>query len=123
VDEQPEAKRRATHMLAERIPKYLRYFEKVLGSDAASAGSTRFMLGTTFSYVDISMFQVVAGLQYAFPRALVALATAIPGLMGLAGRVGERPRLAAYVASTRRVPFNQQGVFRHYPELDNLGAH
>jgi len=121
-DQQPEARRRATHLLAERIPKYLRYFEKVLGADAATAGRTRFMLGSSFSYVDLSMFQVVAGLEYAFPKALVQIAPVFPGLVNLARRVSERPRLAAYLGSTRRIPFNQQGVFRHYPELDAVGA-
>ena len=122
-DQQPEARRRATHLLAERIPKYMRYFEKVLGADPDDAGRTRFLLGSTLSYVDLSLFQVVAGLQYAFPKAVVQLAQVIPGLMQLARRVSERPRLAAYLASTRRIPFNQQGVFRHYPELDAPGGH
>jgi glutathione S-transferase len=121
-DQQPEARRRATHLLAERIPKYLRYFEKVLGADAQTAGRTRFMLGSAFSYVDLSLFQVVAGLEYAFPRAMVQIAPVFPGLIHLARRMSERPRLAAYLASTRRIPFNQQGVFRHYPELDAVGA-
>jgi glutathione S-transferase len=121
-DQQPEARRRATHLLAERIPKYMRYFEKVLGADPDSAGRTRFLLGSTLSYVDLSLFQVVAGLQYAFPKAVVTLAQVIPGLMQLARRVSERPNLAAYLASTRRIPFNQQGVFRHYPELDAPGG-
>jgi glutathione S-transferase len=121
-DQQPEARRRATHLLAERIPKYLRYFEKVLGADSGTAGQTRFVLGNSFSYVDLSLFQVVAGLRYAFPLALVQLSTVIPGLMELARRVGERPRLAAYLASTRRIPFNQHGLFRHYPELDAPGG-
>ena len=81
-----------------------------------------FLLGNRFSYVDLSLFQVVAGLRYAFPLALVQLSTVIPGLIELARRVAERPRLAAYLASTRRIPFNQHGLFRHYPELDAPGG-
>ena len=76
------------------------------------------LLGAEPSYVDLSMFQVMAGLAYAFPKALARLTPAIPRLVSLQGRVAARPRLAAYLASERRLPFTEQGIFRHYPELD-----
>jgi glutathione S-transferase len=42
----------------------------------------------------------------------------IPRLLSLRDRVAARPRIAAYLASSRRIPFNEDGIFRHYPELD-----
>jgi len=70
------------------------------------------------SYVDLSMYQLLSGLAYAFPRAFLHEARAIPGLLALQASVASRPRLAAYLASPRRIPFNEDGIFRHYPELD-----
>jgi glutathione S-transferase len=112
-DQKPEAKRRAALFVRERLPKYLGYFERVL----AGRGG-RWMLGARLSYVDLSMFQVVAGLRYAFPRAMARRASRYPGLMGLHDRVAARPRVAAYLASDRRLPFNEMDVWRRYPELD-----
>jgi glutathione S-transferase len=116
-DQKPESLRRAGHFVGQRMPKYLGHFERVLGG-AGGAGETRFMLGASFSYVDLSIFHLLAGLRYAFPRAMARLAPSIPGLAQLADRVARRPKLAAYLASPRRMAFNQHGIFRHYPELD-----
>ena len=113
-DQKPEAKRRAALFVRERLPKYLGYFERVL-----AAGGARWMLGARLSYVDLSMFQVVAGLRYAFPRAMARRAARYPGLMRLHDRVAARPRIAAYLASDRRLPFNEMDVWRRYPELDH----
>ena len=110
-----EARRRAVHFTAERLPKYLRYFEAVLERNPAG---DRHMVGRALSYVDLSMFQLIAGLRYAFPRAMARLARAHRRLAGLHQRVAERPRIAAYLASARRLPFSEEGIFRHYPELD-----
>jgi glutathione S-transferase len=77
------------------------------------------MLGR-FSYVDLSMFQVIEGLEYAFPNTMRRMAKTIRGLLALRDRVAKRPRLAAYLGSSRRIPFNEDGIFRHYPELDRL---
>ncbi len=110
-----EAKRRAHDFRAERLPKFLDYFEHVI---ARSPSGGRYMVGRALSYVDLSMFQLIAGLSYAFPRAMVRLKSRCPGLMTLHHRVMERPNVAAYLASPRRLPFSTQGVFRHYPELD-----
>jgi glutathione S-transferase len=107
------AKRRAADFLKNRAPKFLRYFEKVL---AASGGP--YLLGRNLTYADLSLFQVVAGLRYAFPKAMRRLERKAPRVAALHERVKERPRIAAYLASERRIAFNQWGIFRHYPELD-----
>jgi glutathione S-transferase len=82
----------------------------------ASGGD--YVLGRRLSYVDLSLFQVVTGLRYAFPNRMKRFERQIPGLVALAERVQKRPRIAAYLASERRIAFNEQGIFRHYPELD-----
>lgn len=112
-DQKPEAKRRAALFIRERLPKYLGYFERVL---ERSRG--RWMLGARLTYVDLSMFQVIAGLRYAFPQAMARRAFRYPLLTALHDRVAARPRLAAYLASDRRLPFNEMDIWRHYPELD-----
>jgi len=109
-DQKPESRRRAAHFTAERLPKFLGYFERLLANG--------YLLGRTFSYVDLSLFQVLAGLRYAFPRAMERLAPKHPRSVALHDRVASRPRVAAYLASPRRIAFNQHGIFRHYPELD-----
>ena len=113
----PEARRRAAVFREERLPKFLGYFERVLTLNAAAAG--RWLVGADCSHADLSLFQVVTGLQYAFPNALDALRERHPKVFALRDRVRERPNLAAYLASERRIPFNEQGIFRHYPELDD----
>jgi glutathione S-transferase len=98
------AKRRAEIFLAERLPKFMRYFEREAEAK--------------FSYVHLSLFQMIEGLRYAFPRAMKKMEKKFPRLLSQHDRVAARPRLAKYLASPRRIPFNQQGIFRHYPELD-----
>jgi glutathione S-transferase len=112
-DQKPESKRRAAHFIAERLPKFLGYFERLLEREKGG-----WLLGRPFSYVDLSLFQMVAGLRYAFPRAMARLAPRHPRSAALHDRVASRPRIAAYLASPRRIAFNQHGIFRHYPELD-----
>lgn len=116
-DQKAEARRRSENFVAERLPKYLRYFEGLLRNNPASEG--RHVVGKAFSYVDLSLFQVLSGLAHAFPNALGALAPELPLLFALRSDVAARPRIAAYLASERRLPFNQHGLFRHYPELDD----
>lgn len=113
-DQKPEALRRAQDFIATRLPKFLGYFERIF----ARNGGDGYLLGDALCYVDLSLFQIIAGLRYAFPRTMKALAPAHPRLMALHQRVAARPRIAAYLASGRRLPFNQQGIFRHYAELD-----
>lgn len=103
-DQKREAKRRAGDFREARLPKYLRYFE-------ASAGGP-------FSYVDLSLFQMVEGLRYAFPRTLAKMEKRFPKLMKVHEAVSRRPRISRYLSSGRRIPFNRHGIFRHYPELD-----
>jgi glutathione S-transferase len=105
-DQRLEAKRRAAIFRKERLPKFMGYFE------------TNLHPKEPVSYVDLSLFQMIEGLRYAFPTAISRLEAKYPKLLNLHSRVAERPRIAAYLASGRRVPFNQQGIFRHYPELD-----
>jgi glutathione S-transferase len=109
------AKRRAAAFRDERLPKFLDYFEQILKRNSKG---TSFILGKTASYVDLSIFQMIAGLRYAFPRAMARLAPAHRRLAALHDRVSIRPRIAAYLSSPRRIPFNQEGIFRRYPELD-----
>ncbi len=111
-DQKPEAVKRARSFANLRIPKYLGYFERALDRAGGAA-----MLGR-FSYVDLSLFQVIEGLEYAFPNAMKRARKKIRGLLELRDRVAKRRRVAAYLASDRRIPFNEDGVFRHYAELD-----
>jgi glutathione S-transferase len=112
--QKPEARRRSKHFTAERMPKFLGYFEGLLDAQ----GKRRPWVAGKFSYADLSLFQVIAGLRYAFPRTLARQAKDYPLLLDLHDRVAARPNIAAYLASKRRIPFNQYGIFRQYPELD-----
>jgi glutathione S-transferase len=112
-DQQPEAKRYAQGFLDERAPKYLGYFERVLKKSGGP-----WLLGRKFTYTDLSMFQLIEGLRYAFPNGVKRLERGVPGLVDVHDRVARRPGIKAYVASDRRIPFNESGIFRCYPELD-----
>jgi glutathione S-transferase len=112
-DQKREAKRRAENFRDERLPKFMNYFEQAL-----KRNGNQHLVGKTVSYVDLSIFQMIEGLRYAFPRAMAKRERKYPRLVALHDRIAARPRLAAYLASERRLPFNQQGIFRHYPELD-----
>jgi glutathione S-transferase len=114
-EQKPEAARRASEFRAKRLPKYLGYFEGILSRNPKG---TTYIMGRTVSYVDLSLFQMITGLRYAFPRTTAKLASDYPRLVGLHDRVADRPKIAAYLQSPRRIPFNEQGIFRHYPELD-----
>ena len=113
-DQKREARKAADNFTAERIPGYLTYFENVL----AANGKGRTLAGARVTYPDLSLFQLVAGLRYAFPNAMKRAEKKTPLVTALHERVKERRRLAAYLASPRRLPFNESGIFRHYPELD-----
>ncbi len=114
-DQKPEALRRASSLVGERMPKFLGYFERVLRNNERGP---EHLVGAELSYVDLSMFQVLSGLAYAFPGTLSQLEPRIARLQQLKVRVAERPRIAAYLESERRIAFNQSGIFRDYPELD-----
>lgn len=115
-DQQPEAKKRSAAFVEQRMPKLLGYFEEALKRNARSGG--KFLVGEALTYADLSMFQVMAGLEYAFPNGLARLLPSIPLLVALRDQVAARPKIAAYLASERRLPFNKNGIFRRYPELD-----
>src|SRR4029453_15175990 len=109
----PSARRRTRDFWRYRVPKFLGYFEKIL---RRSGGN--FLLGRKLSYVDLSLFQIVAGLRYAFPKRMKRFERKIPGLVDLHDRVAVRPNIKAYLVSDRRIPFNEEGIFRRYKELD-----
>lgn len=119
-DQKPEARRRSSYFVRDRLPKFLGYFERMLQRNTVGGPDHPKVhaLGAGFSYVDLSLFQVMAGLEHAFPQAMANLAPALPSLAALRDHVAARPRVAAYLASPRRLPFNDGGIFRFYPELD-----
>jgi len=114
-DQKEESLRRAKIFTAGRAAQFLGYFEDVLRRNKAGKG---YMIGRSLTYVDLSMFQLVAGLRYALPRMMLRVEKEVPGLVTLHQRVSQRPDITAYLASQRRIPFNEDGIFRHYPELD-----
>jgi glutathione S-transferase len=114
-EQKEEARRRAADFTAARMPKYLGYFERILERNPRG---DRWLAGGRLTYADLSLFQIVVGLRYAFPRALARLEGSCRRVIALHDRVAARPQIAAYLASRRRIPFNQHGIFRHYPELD-----
>jgi len=116
-EQKREAQRAAQTFVTERIPKFLDYFERVLAANRRGGGH---LVGKTISYVDLSMFQLIGGLCYAFPRNMARRARRYPRLIALCRMVAERPNIAAYLRSERRLQFNEDGIFRHYPELDEV---
>jgi len=118
-DQKTEAKARTDAFLQHRVPKYLGYFERVLGDNPAGQ---KHAVGAGLSTVDLSLFQIWAGLGYAFPHAFADAGRLYPALAALAASVAALPTVAAYLGSDRRIPFNTSGVFRHYPELDQAPA-
>jgi glutathione S-transferase len=111
-----EAKKRAAAFVDQRLPRFLGYFERVLERSADDEGPR--LVGAGLTYADLSLFQALEGLAYAFPRAFARVSDRTPLVRALRERVRGHERVAAYLASERRLPFNQHGIFRHYPELD-----
>lgn len=107
------AKRRTDEFWRLRVPKYLGYFERLLGR-----GGGPFVNGRRLSYVDLSLFQLIEGLRYAFPKRMKRFERSIPQLLALRDRVAARPRIKAYLASDKRIAFNENGIFRRYRGLD-----
>jgi glutathione S-transferase len=112
-DQKKEAKRRTEDFRRNRAPKYFGYFDDVIRKSGGP-----FLLGRRLSYPDLSLFQMVEGLRYALPQMMKRLERKIPRVVAVRDRVAERPRVAAYLASERRIPFNEMGIFRQYKELD-----
>jgi glutathione S-transferase len=118
-DHKSEAKARAAAFLAHRVPKYLGHFEGALNDNPSGPAHA---VGADLTTVDLSLFQVWAGMTYAFPRAFAGAGKRYPALAWLAADVAARPNIARYLASERRIPFNESGVFRHYSELDQAAT-
>jgi glutathione S-transferase len=114
-DQQAEAKRRTAEFLEQRVPKFFGYFERVIERNPSG---TDWMVGDETTYVDLSMFQVIEGMRYAFPRSMKRIEPKYPHLLALHDRVTDLKGIAAYLASPRRIPFNEDGLFRRYEELD-----
>jgi glutathione S-transferase len=112
-DQRGPAKKRTEEFWKERVPKYLGYFESILKSSGGS-----YLTGRRVVYIDLSLFQILEGLRYAFPNRMKAFERRIPGLVELHDRVAARPNIKAYLSSDRRIAFNEDGIFRHYKELD-----
>jgi glutathione S-transferase len=118
-DQKPESLRRAHAFRAERLPKYLRWFETILERNPKNKGAkVPRLVGGKLCYADLSLFQLVEGLRYAFPKASAKALKKTPLVVALRDGVARHKRVAAYLASERRIPFNTEGIFRHYPELD-----
>ena len=114
-EQKPESKRRAAIFIANRMPKFLNYFERILKLNTKGGD---YIFGKKLSYVDLSLFQMVAGLRYAFPKTTAQLEPNYSRTIAVHDAVQARPRIAAYLASPRRLPFSTSGIFRHYPELE-----
>ena len=112
-EQKNEALRAAASFCNARLPKYLGHFEGALGVTEGP-----FVLGAKWSPIDTSLFQLVEGLTYAFPQRMAALKPDYPRLHAVRDAVARIDRIAAYLASDRRIAFNEDGIFRHYPELD-----
>jgi glutathione S-transferase len=114
-DQKPESLRRSKRFRESRIPMFLAWFENIL---TRNPKGDRHLVGGRLTTADLSLFQVVEGLSYAFPKAMKRELPKVPRAVALRDRVAERPRIKAYLQTERRIPFNEEGIFRHYPELD-----
>lgn len=117
-DQKEEAARRAKEFRTQRIKKYLGWFETVLERAPKGAKGKQWLTGEDLTYADLSLFQAVEGLRYAFPHAMKRLEPKLGRVIAVRDAVAERPNTAAYLKSERRIPFSTEGIFRHYPELD-----
>ncbi|OAA65621.1 Glutathione S-transferase protein [Niveomyces insectorum RCEF 264] len=135
-DQKAEALRRSQDFVASRLPKFLAYFERVLagraaaaaekkssggGSSSSSSSNGPYFYGATVSYADLVLFHCLDGTQHQFTRAVHAArdSGAYARVFALYDAVRARPRIAAYLASERRLKYGN-GIYRHYKELDVL---
>jgi glutathione S-transferase len=112
-EQRPAAKRRSQDFWRYRVPKFLGYFERVLHRNGGN-----YLVGGRMTYIDLSLFQIVEGLRYAFPKRMKRFERKIPGLVALHDRVAKKPRVKAYMTSKRRIAFSQWGIYRYFKELD-----
>ena len=106
---------RAKGFRDERIPKFLGWFEQVLKRNPAG---DLHLVGDALTYADLSLFQLVEGLRYAFPLATARALETTPAVDKLHHNIGRRQAVHAYLKSPRRIAFNEDGIFRRYAELD-----
>ena len=116
-DQKEEAKTKSADYTANRLPKFLGYFERVLTGEASKGG--KFLYGGKLSYADLVLFQCLDGVKFAFPNAMARLEKEgkYKHVFALHESVQERPRIKQYLASDRRQKYSM-GIYRHYPELD-----
>ncbi len=111
-DQRAEAARRSAEFRRGRLATWLGWWARVL------AHGGEWMVGPSRTAVDLTAFQALEGLRYAFPHAMASLEPRFPALGHHHDRVAALPRVAAYLASDRRQTFDESGIFRRYPELD-----
>jgi glutathione S-transferase len=114
-EQRDEAKARSEAFLKHRVPKFIGYFNQVIDRNPSGSGHS---VGSELTYVDLSLFQLAEGLRYAFPKAMARFDNEYPLVAAIRDKVRNLPRIAAYLKSGRRLPFNESGIFRRYPELD-----
>jgi glutathione S-transferase len=113
-NQKDEAARAAAQFRAARMPKYLAHFEKAAAGDKGD-----WLIDGRWTYADTSLFQLVEGLRYMFPKRMATLEADLPGLIRIHDNVADLPGIKAYLKSGRRIAFNTDGIFRYYPELDD----
>lgn len=109
-DQSNEAKKAAEIFRSQRLPEWLQYFERL------SKRNGGHLVGSELTYVDLMLHQLLQGLRFAFPEAMTR--QKIPRLRKLDDEVAGLEPLQRYWTSERSLPFNQDGIFRRYPELD-----
>lgn len=117
-DQEPEALRRAGEFRKNRLPKFIAWFEAILQRNPRNGGRDQHLVGGRLSYADLSLFQLMEGLAYALPKASRKVLDEAPRVAALREGVAGHKRVAAYLASERRIPLNEEGIFRNYPALD-----
>ncbi|PVI01983.1 glutathione S-transferase protein-like protein [Periconia macrospinosa] len=115
-DQKDESLRKAKFFRESRLPKFFGYFERVL--KANEEGKGKYLVGAKLSFADTTVWQVLDGLKFAFPKELAAIEKDYPTLFEtFYNGIKEEGGLKEYLASDRRLPYSE-GIFRHYPELD-----
>lgn len=116
-DQKEEALKKSKNFRENRIPKYFSFFERVLKGNEET-GKGKYLVSDMLTYADTTLWQVMDGLHFAFPKELEARSNDYPLLFGtFYPSIKEEKHLKEYLASDRRLPYSM-GVFRHYPELD-----
>jgi glutathione S-transferase len=114
-EQENEALRRSMDFVSSRLPKFLDYMELVLNRNSSGPS---YLVGARITYADLSLFQIIEGLRYAFPNTLKKIEVNYPNIVAIHSHVLKRPRISRYLNSSSRIPFNQHGIFRYYKELD-----